>query len=778
MFKRKDKKPLTGMGGGSRAKETKAEKEAKQKQKTLAASKKKGDVNELQTLLSKPEIQKDDMKLREVMRKVIYFTTMGVDMSKLFPNVVMVSITKDIVVKKMTNQYLVTYAKQNEDLAILAINTFDKDSRNENPTIRGMALRSLCSLRLISVVEYMRTPLERGLQDKSAYVRRTAIMGVLKLYHLDKELVKNSNLITALQNLVLDTDPLVVTNALLALKEITGDLPKTQALIHHLLNRLKDFNEWCMCTVLDLVSQYCPENEQELFGIMNLLEPFLRYHNTAVVLATTKTYLAFTENMPQVKQQVFTRLKQPLLTLIASPYYEVSYTVLSHVKLMLRSDNSAFVDEYRQFFCRYTEPSYIWKQKIEILPLLATDKNYMELLGELKEYVPGSPEHTAREAIRAIANLGINMEIACRPVFDTLIEFLDIEVEHIRSETVVVLQDLLRKHPEYAEEVMSNIPRLLTKMTDPKGRAACLWLIGAFPDMVEDAPYVVEIIIDGITEEKAICVRLELLTCCIKLFFRRAPEMQAMLGRLFKALIEDESSPDLRDRVLMYYRLLKNDVESARSVIDVNQDNVDKFVDMEESLIKTLFEEFNSLSVIYEKPAANFVTTKELVVPDLGYNGAEGEDEDEEDYEEGGDDDNVDDDDMFQEDDMASGNMMGNNAPEAFALEPNSVLDRAVFQQKWTTLTAAHEEQFQIANAPSQPNQVEAACSANAISFVASGFMGQVMKIFLFGCSNGMYFLTELLIAQNNCKITVKSEDPSNTDNFVQILKNALNTIA
>lgn len=67
------------------------------------------------------------MKLREVMRKVIYFSTMGVDMSKLYPNVVMVSITKDIVVKKMTNQYLVQYAKQNEEIAILAINTFDKD---------------------------------------------------------------------------------------------------------------------------------------------------------------------------------------------------------------------------------------------------------------------------------------------------------------------------------------------------------------------------------------------------------------------------------------------------------------------------------------------------------------------------------------------------------------------------------------------------------------------------------------------------------------------------
>ena len=77
------------------------------------------------------------MKLREVMSRVINFSTMGVDMSKLFTPVIMVgfhwtgdgsiSISQDIVVKKMTNQFLVTYAKQNQELAILAINTFEKD---------------------------------------------------------------------------------------------------------------------------------------------------------------------------------------------------------------------------------------------------------------------------------------------------------------------------------------------------------------------------------------------------------------------------------------------------------------------------------------------------------------------------------------------------------------------------------------------------------------------------------------------------------------------------
>lgn len=755
--------------------------------------------------MNNPDVQKNVIQLREVMRRVINFSTMGVDMSKLFTPVIMISITKDIVVKKMTNQFLVTYAKQNQDLAILAINTFEKDCRDENPTVRGMALRSLCSLRLKTVVEYVVPCLERGLVDQSAYVRRNAIMGVLKLYHIEKDRVRESNLVTALQNLVLDSDALVVTNALLALKEITGDLPKTKALIHHLLNRLKDFNEWCMCVVLDLVAQYQPENENELFGIMNLLEPFLRYHNTAVILATTKVYLSFTENMPQVFQQVMTRLKQPLLTLMASNIPEVAYCVLSHMKLLLRRCKDTFQDEYRQFFCRYNEPTFIHHLKIQILPMLATPDNFVEILNELKEYVPGTPESTSREAIRAICQLGIILEMAHVRCFETLVEFFDIDVDYIRSETMIVMQDMLRKHPENAEEVMEHVPRLLRKTEDPNGRAACLWLIGTFPDFVQDAPYIIEPLIDEIEEQKDICVRLELLTTTVKLFFRRAPEVQAMLGRLFKALSEDDSSPDVLDRVHMYYRLLANDIDSAKRVIDSNESGANEFVEMDEKLVATLFNEFNTLSVIYEKPAAHFITTKELVVPDLGYNDEEVEEEEEpgmapvEQAAEpmgdfgmptqapepmndfgmpaeaaapaaGGFDD-------FMNFGMDAGTSSGFDMPAVFSMDPNPTTDRGVFQQKWTTLPEAHVEQFQIGVAPSDPSMIQNALQNYNIAFVANGYMGQVMKIFLSAYHTGKAFETELLVAQNNCKITIKTEEPDHVMDFVEILKSALNSM-
>jgi hypothetical protein len=52
--------------------------------------------------------------------------------------------------------------------------------------------------------------------------------------------------------------------------------------------------------------------EDEIFGIMNLLDPALKVANSAVVLATTKCFLKLTAALPELQMQVFLRLKTPL----------------------------------------------------------------------------------------------------------------------------------------------------------------------------------------------------------------------------------------------------------------------------------------------------------------------------------------------------------------------------------------------------------------------------------------------------------------------------------
>ena len=51
----------------------------------------------------------------------------------------------------MVYLYLCTYAEFKPDLTLLAVNTLQRDCRDDDPMIRGLALRSLCSLRVANL---------------------------------------------------------------------------------------------------------------------------------------------------------------------------------------------------------------------------------------------------------------------------------------------------------------------------------------------------------------------------------------------------------------------------------------------------------------------------------------------------------------------------------------------------------------------------------------------------------------------------------------------------
>lgn len=247
--------------------------------------------------------------------------------------------------------------------------------------VRGLALRSLCSLRLPSILEYVLAPLKvrhvRGaraaslgrpvashasshplqasLTDSSPYVRKTGVMGILKVYALSPGTIKDSDMVDTMYNMIRDRDPQVVSNCLMVLNEIMreeGGVAINQAIIHHLMNRIRDFNEWSQCVVLDLVAKYKPASKEETFQLMNVLDQCLRVSNSAVVLACCNAFLKLTAKMPEIQTQVYQRLKTPLLTLMAAATPELCHCVLSHILRIVPRCPGVFDSEFKQFFCR------------------------------------------------------------------------------------------------------------------------------------------------------------------------------------------------------------------------------------------------------------------------------------------------------------------------------------------------------------------------------------------------------------------------------------------
>lgn len=184
-------------------------------------------------------------------------------------------------------------------------------------------------------------------------------------------------------------------------------------------------------------------------------------------------------------------------------------------------------------------------------------------------------------------------------------------IDYIRSEVACVIKDLLRKYPSRSVDVLPAIPRCIKRIQEKKGKAALIFMLGEYGAELYQAPYLLEKIVDDYEQETDVDVKMALLSACAKLFFQRAPECQMMFARLLQSALNDTSDNDLRDRALFYYKLLKLDMTAAQKIIAAPSEHITVYAEEQEGGLKQqLFEEFNSLSVIYMKSAEKFIDDK------------------------------------------------------------------------------------------------------------------------------------------------------------------------
>eukprot|EP00511_Aplanochytrium_stocchinoi_P005864 CAMPEP_0204838942 /NCGR_PEP_ID=MMETSP1346-20131115/32541_1 /ASSEMBLY_ACC=CAM_ASM_000771 /TAXON_ID=215587 /ORGANISM="Aplanochytrium stocchinoi, Strain GSBS06" /LENGTH=386 /DNA_ID=CAMNT_0051975317 /DNA_START=172 /DNA_END=1329 /DNA_ORIENTATION=- len=384
-----------------------------------------------------------------------------------------------------------------------------KDCQDSDPMVRGLALRSLSSLGLESTIEYLLPVLHKGLRDSSAYVRRNAVMAVLKLYQLRPELVKDVDdgdvdFVDRLYNMIQDRDTTVTSACLMVLTEVMmeeGGIAINDKLVMHLLNRIREFTEWGQCIVLDLCAKYRPKTKEETFAIMNILDGELKVANSAVVLGTTKCFLRYADTLPDLKVSIYLRLKQPILTLMTGANRELRYSLLKHIHVMVMRCPGIFDAEFKQFYCHYNEPMHVKFVKLKILPELTNEENVHELVAELSEYVADVNQEMAKAALDAFGRIAVKIPAGADGIINQLLDFINMEIDYVRSGVVCVIKDLLRKYPDRAADVLPALPRCLRKIEDPIGRAAVIFMLGEYAREMRQTPYLLENLIENYDNE-------------------------------------------------------------------------------------------------------------------------------------------------------------------------------------------------------------------------------------------------------------------------------------
>jgi hypothetical protein len=184
---------------------------------------------------------------------------------------------------------------------------------------------------------------------------------------------------------------------------------------------------------------------------------------------------------------------------------------------------------------------------------------------------------------------------------------LRLKTPYIVTQTLSVLKDLMRKFRWLSAEVLREVADLLEFVTEEEGKTAALGMLGEFGEMLPDVPYILEEMISNFKEFQSLRLAHALLVSTVKLFLKRAPEMQSALGSLLQQIFVDTYYVDLQERAAFYHKLLATDQETAAQVINSEKHSIAAFSEEDQTdLASQLSSEFNSLSVVYGKLSHKF----------------------------------------------------------------------------------------------------------------------------------------------------------------------------
>uniref|UniRef100_A0A673J4Z9 AP complex subunit beta n=1 Tax=Sinocyclocheilus rhinocerous TaxID=307959 RepID=A0A673J4Z9_9TELE len=570
-----------------------------------------GEIFELKAELNNEKKE----KRKEAVKKVIAAMTVGKDVSSLFPDVVNCMQTDNLELKKLVYLYLMNYAKSQPDMAIMAVNSFVKDCEDPNPLIRALAVRTMGCIRVDKITEYLCEPLRKCLKDEDPYVRKTAAVCVAKLHDINAQMVEDQGFLDSLRDLIADSNPMVVANAVAALSEISESHPNSNLLdlnpqnINKLLTALNECTEWGQIFILDCLSNYNPKDEREAQSICERVTPRLSHANSAVVLSAVKVLMKFLELLPKDSDYYNTLLKKlspPLVTLLSGEP-EVQYVALRNINLIVQKRPEILKQEIKVFFVKYNDPIYVKLEKLDIMIRLASHANIAQVLAELKEYATEVDVDFVRKAVRAIGRCAIKVEQSAERCVSTLLDLIQTKVNYVVQEAIVVIRDIFRKYPNKYESIIATLCENLDSLDEPDARAAMIWIVGEYAERIDNADELLESFLEGFHDEST-QVQLTLLTAIVKLFLKKPSETQELVQQVLSLATQDSDNPDLRDRGYIYWRLLSTDPVTAKEVVLSEKPLISEETDLiEPTLLDELICHIGSLASVYHKPPNAFV---------------------------------------------------------------------------------------------------------------------------------------------------------------------------
>uniref|UniRef100_A0A8R1DNA6 AP-3 complex subunit beta n=1 Tax=Caenorhabditis japonica TaxID=281687 RepID=A0A8R1DNA6_CAEJA len=496
---------------------------------------------------------KENLKI-DAMKRIINLIAKGKDVSELFAAVVKNVAAKNVELKKLVFVYLVRYAEEQQDLALLSISTFQRALKDPNQLIRGSALRVLTSIRVPMVAPIMLLSIKDAVRDMSPYVRKVAAHAIPKLYSLEPEL--EPQLVDCIDFLLADRRSLVLGSAVYAFDEIC---PHRLDLLHKhfraLCRGLADVDEWGQIVMINMLTRYArheladPDKgppDSDIVLLLNSARPLLQSRNCSVVMAVTQL---FYHVAPKAQ---LSQIARALVRLLRGPR-ETQYVVLTNIATICERNPTMFDPFLKSFFVRSCDSSLVKQLKLHVLTSLVSETNVHIILRELQTYVPMTD--LASPAVEAIGRCAVRVGAVSDQCMAGLVQLISSSDEKVVCSAVVVIKRLL--HASAPVDLLSRLMRLMPKMVAAQARACVVWLVATHVEqVVHMAPDFLRLIAKKFPTESEL-VKLESLKLAVKLWLVKRDASEKIVQYVFQ-LARFDLSYDVRDRCRFLRNLIFN----------------------------------------------------------------------------------------------------------------------------------------------------------------------------------------------------------------------------
>ncbi|KAJ3144003.1 AP-3 complex subunit beta-2 [Irineochytrium annulatum] len=502
-------------------------------------------------------------------------------------------------VRKLVYIYLLRYAEEQPDLALLSINTFQKDFTDKNPLIRAMALRVMSSIRVMIA-------LKKGTTDLSPYVRKAAANAIPKCYSLDP--TQKEHLVEIIESLLKDNSTLVLGSVIASFNQICPDrLDLIHKHFRKLCRLLIDADEWSQLEIVALLLRYArtqfldpnvnappdvaaPSSSKAFYSddeegpkkkvvakghavqdaidedhalLLKSCLPLIHSSNASVVFNVVKLFVHIAPAM-QCHQPI-----KALTRLLHNPPEE-QYVILLNILTIIELRPSVFRPYMRCFFLTLEEAPHLRDLKMEILAVGAAEENVNMIFKELKDYVRSPDRELVVKAVQVMGRISCRIHEVTEDCLTVLTALIASKDEKIVAESVVVTRQLIQLRPTANAKLIRTLARSVDSMTVPMARASIFWLVGQHCAIVPSvAPDTLRVGAKGFASEDAM-VKLQILNLGVKLAAFDPTEVVRKIVGYVLALARFDVDYDIRDRARFFKALVaegETDPERLRAVV-------------------------------------------------------------------------------------------------------------------------------------------------------------------------------------------------------------------